>query len=106
MQLKQSFVLLALASVLYGSPAPPSPSPVVSVDVKAKLESINAEIIANSNSTSSLAKRSVHCQTSAGSPYTPNAQSAAAYLQGLGTQSCCQTDYDGSYCTTMWTYGS
>ncbi|KAJ7495293.1 hypothetical protein FB451DRAFT_1387334 [Mycena latifolia] len=55
---------------------------------------------------SSLAKRSVHCETSGGSPTTGDAIAASQHIQSLGSQPCCQTNSDGSLCTTMWCSGS
>ncbi|KAJ7495266.1 hypothetical protein FB451DRAFT_1213723 [Mycena latifolia] len=59
------------------------------------------------NSTeSSLAKRSVHCETNGGSPITGDATAAAKHIQNLVTQECCQGNAGGSLCTTMWCVGT
>ncbi|KAK7026543.1 hypothetical protein R3P38DRAFT_2483321, partial [Favolaschia claudopus] len=54
-----------------------------------------------------LTKRSVHCETSGGSPSTGDAQAASQFIQGLGhANSCCQNNQGGSWCTTMYCTGS
>ncbi|KAK7039388.1 hypothetical protein R3P38DRAFT_3467101 [Favolaschia claudopus] len=65
------------------------------------------QLFSSANTGISLTKRSVHCETSGGSPSTGDAQAASRYIQSLGHgHSCCQNNQGGSWCTTMYCSGS
>ncbi|KAJ7495267.1 hypothetical protein FB451DRAFT_1387312 [Mycena latifolia] len=81
MQLSTSFVTLALVSLCAAVPF-------------------------GNSTASSLAKRSVHCETSGGSPTTGDSIAAAQHIQSLTGSLCCQTNSRGSICTTMWCTGT
>ncbi|KAJ7494447.1 hypothetical protein B0H11DRAFT_2277185 [Mycena galericulata] len=83
MQFSRSFVALALVSLCAASAVP------------------------DNSTVSALAKRSVYCQTSGGSPTTGDAIAAAQYIQHLDpATTCCQNNLGGSLCTTMWCVGT
>jgi hypothetical protein len=67
-------------------------------------EHIVAEYLASLNSTSSLAKRDVHCETSGGSPIANDVVNAINTFDGVLT--CQQTNGGGSFCTTMGCWGT
>ncbi|KAJ7255953.1 hypothetical protein C8J57DRAFT_1235867 [Mycena rebaudengoi] len=61
--------------------------------------------------TNDLVKRSVHCETSGGSPDTGDARAAAQWLQNIhqnspDTDNCCQNNAGGSLCTEMHREGT
>ncbi|KAJ7256008.1 hypothetical protein C8J57DRAFT_1517726 [Mycena rebaudengoi] len=82
MQLSLSFLALALLS--FSASAAPSAN--------------------ETEPTNDLVKRSVHCETSGGSPDTGDARAAAQWLQNIhqnspDTDNCCQNNAGGSLCT-------
>jgi hypothetical protein len=94
MQLSLSFFTLAAVASLCGATAlPPVPS----------------KYHHNATSVGILSKRSVHCETSGGSPTTGDAVAAARHIQSLDPSEhdgCCQNNQSGSFCTTMWCEGT
>jgi hypothetical protein len=97
MQLSLSFFTLAAVASFCGATAlPPVPS----------------QYHRNPTSVGTLSKRSVHCETSGGSPTTGDAVAAARYIQSLdpsadpGHNLCCQNNAGGSFCTMMWCEGT
>ncbi|KAJ7493975.1 hypothetical protein FB451DRAFT_1215786 [Mycena latifolia] len=70
------------------------------------LISVCAAVPFTNSTTGSLAKRSVHCETSGVSPSTADAVSAAQSIQSLGNLGCWQQNEGGSFCTTMWCTGT
>ncbi|KAJ7290487.1 hypothetical protein C8J57DRAFT_1213108 [Mycena rebaudengoi] len=110
MQLSLSFVALAALSFCAASVVPqvtpvapaagPGPTDASLPPVPAY---IVAEYLASQNSTG-LAKRSVHCETSGGSPFTNDVVNAINTFDGVLT--CQQTNGGGSFCTTMGCSGS
>ncbi|KAJ7247591.1 hypothetical protein C8J57DRAFT_1240913 [Mycena rebaudengoi] len=107
MQLPLSFVALSLISLCAAVPNPAAPAPApgpTDASLPTVPEHIVAEYLASRNSTSSLTKRNVHCETSGGSPFTGDAYSAINSLPGGST--CEQFNGGGSFCTTMGCSGS
>ncbi|KAJ7493897.1 hypothetical protein FB451DRAFT_1215653 [Mycena latifolia] len=70
------------------------------------LVSFVAALPADDTTIASLAKRSVHCETSGASPTTADAIAAAQFIQGLGTKQCCDLNGTGSECSTMHCIGT
>ncbi|KAJ7493907.1 hypothetical protein FB451DRAFT_1215680 [Mycena latifolia] len=70
------------------------------------LVSFCAALPADDTTIASLTKRSVHCETSGASPTTADSIAAAQFIQGLGTQQCCDLNHVGSKCSTMHCTGT
>ncbi|KAJ7290413.1 hypothetical protein C8J57DRAFT_1213038 [Mycena rebaudengoi] len=109
MQISFSFVALSLLSFCAAIPAVTPVAPAVApgptdASWPTVPEHIVAEYLASLNSTSSLAKRDVHCETSGGSPYTNDVVNAINTFDGVLT--CQQTNGGGSFCTTMGCWGT
>ncbi|KAJ7766806.1 hypothetical protein B0H16DRAFT_1717143 [Mycena metata] len=117
MQFSLSFVAFVLTSVVVALPqdtsiqtvAPGATPPKDTIYyiatpayVVAERNAHSAQILASANSTTSLAKRSVHCVGN--NVVTDDARNVAGYLQRIGTESCSQTDAGGSFCTQMACY--
>ncbi|KAJ7290981.1 hypothetical protein C8J57DRAFT_1491500 [Mycena rebaudengoi] len=105
MQLSLSFVALSILSLCTAVPNPSAPAPgPTDASLPPVPDYLVAEYLASLNSTSGLAKRNVHCETSGGSPYTDDVISAINTLNGVLL--CEQQNGGGSFCTTMQCWGS
>ncbi|KAJ7290980.1 hypothetical protein C8J57DRAFT_1211513 [Mycena rebaudengoi] len=107
MQFFLTFMALSVLSFSAAVPNPAAPAPAPDpTDASLPLvpEHMVVEYLASLNSTSSLAKRDVHCETSGGSPYTNDVVAAVNTFSNVAM--CQQTNGGGSFCTTMGCSGS